>query len=415
VSAIHTPGEAQGVYVSGKYAYVADGTYGLCILDVSNPFLPHEAAHYDTPGSAARVFVWQSCTYLADKYAGLFILRFATEAVASYDFTVNAQEWTSHTVPLVFAEPSFTVVPGFLQISAHNNSSTFGYWQSPPDAVQFAANYLYRARFRVLSDQTSASLVPQIKLRVNASNFQQSDYLTIESSGDGGASPTRAGTIYDLCFVPPSNAERAILAFDMLNFNPEDAAQATLSLDSVLVERFPLDMLSTPTVVRAYEFTTSEEGWTTGSATMAFTSPQFIRDSGALVLRSTTNTNTFGFWKSDAADITIAPGRLYRGTFEVRTDVTNRAAVPQMWLQFDTSNLQASRTLAIESVGDGANSPATTNTTHDQLYFLPPANCVGDRLIVSFDMLNFSPDDAPTGSLIFDRATIESLAPPSSP
>jgi hypothetical protein len=30
-------------------------------------------------------------------------------------------------------------------------------------------------------------------------------------------------------------------------------------------------------------------------------------------------------------------------------------------------------------------------------------------------MLNFSPDDAPTGSLILDRATIESLTPPASP
>ena len=67
--------------------------------------------------------------------------------------------------------------------------------------------------------------------------------------------------------------------------------------------------------------------------------------------------------------------------------------------------------LFIASIGDGANSPGITNTTYDQLYFLPPANCVGEGLIVSFDILNFNPEDAPTASLILDRATIKRLSP----
>jgi hypothetical protein len=245
--------------------------------------------------------------------------------------------------------------------------------------------------------------------------MQQSDHMTIESSYEGGASPTTSGKTYDLYFVPPTDAPHCTLALDLLNFNPEDAAVATLSLDSALVERFALDSLSTPTLVRAYDFTLSEERWTTGSAAMAFSSPEFSHDAGALVLRSITNTNTFGFWKSRFADITIARNLIYRGTFEVRTDVTNRSAVPQMWLKFDTSNLQASRTLAIESSGDGGNSPAMTNTIYDRLYFFPPQSCVGGRLIVSFGLLNFSPDDSPTASLILESATIESLTPPASP
>jgi len=43
---------------------------------------------------------------------------------------------------------------------------------------------------------------------------------------------------------------------------------------------------------------------------------------------------------------------------------------------------------------------------------LPPANCVGEDLLVSFDMLNFNPDNAAEASLILDRATIEALSPP---
>jgi adhesin HecA-like repeat protein len=143
--------------------------------------------------------------------------------------------------------------------------------------------------------------------------------------------------------------------------------------------------------------------------------PTAIHAGGALQLHATNNTNTFGYWQSSAADVSVEAERLYRGTFEVRTDVTDQSLVPQMRLRFNTANLQASRTLGIESIGDGANSPATSNTTYDSLYFLPPANCIGEGLIVSFDLLNFNPNDAVNGALILDSAKIETLAPPALP
>ena len=83
-----------------------------------------------------------------------------------------------------------------------------------------------------------------------------------------------------------------------------------------------------------------------------------------------------------------------------------------MRLRFNTENFQASRTFAVESIGDGANSPGTTNTIYNGLYFLPPQNCVGEGLIVSFDMLNFDATNAPEASLIMDSAVIEAFVPP---
>jgi hypothetical protein len=77
--------------------------------------------------------------------------------------------------------------------------------------------------------------------------------------------------------------------------------------------------------------------------------------------------------------------------------------------------MQASRTLGIESVGDGGSSPGTTNTIYDRLYFLLPENCAGEGLIISFDILNFDPSDAADGSLILDSAGIEALASPFAP
>lgn len=330
------------------------------------------------------------------------------------DFTASEEGWTSGSAG-IFRSPEFVFTPGSVSLVSQTNTNTFGFWNSPSDALRITKDYLYRARYIISTNITSQSEVPGIRLRVNSSSFQQSDCLTIESNGDGGASPTPAGTAYDLYFTPLSNDMHGTLAFDMLNFNPLDAAHAELALDSVVVERFLLDTLSSPTVVRSYDFAMTDEGWTAGGAPIVFTNPEFLYEAGALTLRSTTNQNTFGFWNSNPADITIAANLLYKGTFEVRTDVYNRSQVPQLRLRLNTANSQASRIMGIESCGNGACSPEGTNTTYDNLYFLPPANCVGEGLIVSFDLLNFLPDDATTGSVTLDRATIETLPIPSSP
>jgi hypothetical protein len=85
------------------------------------------------------------------------------------------------------------------------------------------------------------------------------------------------------------------------------------------------------------------------------------------------------------------------------------------WSEHKLQAVHAASALGSETVGDGASSPRTMNTMYHRLYFLPRANCVGEGLIVSFDLLNFSPDDATTGSLILDRVTIGALSLPASP
>jgi hypothetical protein len=332
-----------------------------------------------------------------------------------FNFTSSQEQWTTGTA-VVFSAPQLIFEPGSLRLISQNNTNTFGYWSSTANAIPVTRDYLYRARFVVSTDVSMPELVPEIRLRVNSSNFQQADCLIIDSTGDGGASPTPEGKTYDLYFVPSGNADFCMLAFDLLNFNSYDAARAELALESVLVERFSLDTLDDYTTsILTYDFETSQEFWSPGDGGFVFTNPEFFWDEGALHLRSTTNTNTFGYWHNDPADIIIEPDRLYRGTFDVRTDESERSRVPQMRLRLNTANMQACRTLEIASSGDGANSPGTSSTPYDRLYFLPPANCVGKGLIVSFDILNFSPDDAPEASLILDRATIETFSPPAFP
>jgi hypothetical protein len=337
--------------------------------------------------------------------------------IVYYTFASDEEGWTTGRATSVFTAPDFPWKPDFLTMTSRTNTNTFGFWQSPQDAVPADPGYLYHARFNVSSDLTVRSLVPQIRLRANSLNLQQYDVLSIDSAGDGGASPDPRSTHYDLYFVPPANDMSVMLAFDLLNFNPFDAAVAELALDTVTVYRFALDSLGPATVVRDYTFDLSQDGWTTGGAPILFTPPDYIHSGGALRLTSHDNTTsgTFGFWTNPPADITIEPDTLYRGTFEVRTDVTNPALVPEMRLRFNAGNFQASSMLGIVSFGDGANSPGTTNATYNRLYFLPPASSVGESLVVSFDILNFNPEDAAEASLILDRVRIENFPIPAVP
>ena len=69
-----TPGSAEGIFVSGNYAFVADGLYGVRIIDVSDPTNPVEISYYDSPGIAHKVFVVSNLLFVADGPEGLRIV-----------------------------------------------------------------------------------------------------------------------------------------------------------------------------------------------------------------------------------------------------------------------------------------------------------------------------------------------------
>jgi len=62
------------VYVSGSYAYLADGGVGLGIIDVSTPSAPYEIASCKTPGFAENVYAAGSYAYVADGCEGFRII-----------------------------------------------------------------------------------------------------------------------------------------------------------------------------------------------------------------------------------------------------------------------------------------------------------------------------------------------------
>jgi hypothetical protein len=78
LSAIDTQSYAQNVEVVGDLAYVAAGTEGLRIIDVSNPVFPVELGALDTQDYALDVEVMGDLVYVAG-YSGLRIIDIGPE------------------------------------------------------------------------------------------------------------------------------------------------------------------------------------------------------------------------------------------------------------------------------------------------------------------------------------------------
>jgi hypothetical protein len=72
-----------GVQLRGKYAYIAYGTAGLRVLDISDPTHPSLAGSFDTGGNATDVEVVGRHIYIADGAWGVTILEQVANASLS--------------------------------------------------------------------------------------------------------------------------------------------------------------------------------------------------------------------------------------------------------------------------------------------------------------------------------------------
>jgi hypothetical protein len=68
-----TTGDASGVYISGDYAYVADGPSGLAVIDISDPTNPGMPVYEDTIGFPTGVYVSGDYIYIGDM-SGLAVI-----------------------------------------------------------------------------------------------------------------------------------------------------------------------------------------------------------------------------------------------------------------------------------------------------------------------------------------------------
>jgi parallel beta-helix repeat protein len=95
VGAWNSPGFAEGVTVSDSIAYLADGPYGLRVVDVSNPAVPVEIAHAYDMNYVYDVVVSGRFAYVAAGGAGLLVVEISNPTypveAGAYDTPGNAR------------------------------------------------------------------------------------------------------------------------------------------------------------------------------------------------------------------------------------------------------------------------------------------------------------------------------------
>jgi parallel beta-helix repeat protein len=343
----------------------------------------------------------------------------------SWGFGAGAEGWTFGSAPGYLSEPTPSVSGNALGLTTHTNTNCFGYWQSPWQGLEGFRDNLYRARFAVATDVTPQALVPQIRLRAIPTTLQQADYLTISSIGDGAYSPTPAGRTYDLYFIPPpciygtgESPLNVFLTFDVLNFAADDAAEATVQINSVSVDRVSVNDLTGFQNIVSYEFATGQEGWTSSGVITPFTPPAAYFAPEVLALQAADNTNCYGFWTSPVRTVPIEANRLYRAHFVVATDQTESWKVPTFRVRVQADNLQASVAKEVVSSGDSGNSPSASNTCIYPVYIYPPQEAVGtpqDGLSLAFEIMNFNPADSGDAKLFLMGVYVQSLDIPAIP
>ena len=72
---VDTNGEARGVAISGNYAYVADGSSGLAIINISDPNNPGSPTYINLTSTALDVTVSGNYAYIANQNSGLAIIN----------------------------------------------------------------------------------------------------------------------------------------------------------------------------------------------------------------------------------------------------------------------------------------------------------------------------------------------------
>ncbi|MDD3804051.1 MAG: T9SS type A sorting domain-containing protein, partial [bacterium] len=74
VGYLNTQGVAYDVDISGDFAFIADGSYGLRVINISNATNPYEVSYYNTPGTSKNSVVSNGYAYIADLDYGIRIV-----------------------------------------------------------------------------------------------------------------------------------------------------------------------------------------------------------------------------------------------------------------------------------------------------------------------------------------------------
>jgi len=340
----------------------------------------------------------------------------------NWNFDADEEGWQFSGQVGTFTVLTEEAAGGAISLTSTNNTDSFGFWYSPADAVSEIddATQLYKASFDVVTDQEKA-VCPSIRFRWNATNQAQGDVLHVNSNDAGEAMPGKTNKTYDLYFRPQNEAigptnTQGTLAFDLINFNANDAAAAKVSLNSVALDRIDVSTLGAITEIAQWTFDGDEEGWTdsTGFDIGTLTHPTFgWVDSGAIGI-TTADNNSFGFWAAPLQ--TLEANKMYIVHVNAGVDITpevGKTEKPSMRIRlFDSQNhvigmLQTPVWTLYEK-------PARTNevTFNDYYAYFVNQGGPGAQIGIQIDMVNLGENSPSVTQLIINEVTISSASIP---
>ncbi len=330
----------------------------------------------------------------------------------TYTFDLGPERWGAGGAPVIFTPPTTSSTSGMLGLHSTINTNTFGFWTSLNE-LYMQADTLYRAQCTVSTDITDPTLVPELRLRLNTQNNQLASILDVVSNSGAESAPTPGGQTYSLYFCPHNSGISSFvptmsLAFDLLNFNPDDAATASLLLDDVTISRVDLASLTGFTSIpgATASFTSSTDGWTSFS-TIVFSAPNTTNSGNGSLRLLAPDDFTFGGWQSPT--IALESNMAYRARFQVSSDLTDPALVSSFRMRLNTNNLEMSAMLTVTSTGQGEASPTTTPKDY-WVYFAPPASALAEGMVAAIDILDF--DSADSGTIQLEEFSIEKAVLP---
>lgn len=344
-----------------------------------------------------------------------------TRRVNAYSFDLDAEGW-------FFQSPAYTAPlhsedAGRLKLLANNdNTGTFGYYVTfhgvvlddfDPMADPSQSGDLherqgphYLARFYIRRTTADPAKAPALRLRANASNFE--DYHTLVINSPENPPTVVPGfdkpTAVDMVFQPhpymynlPTQERWYYLAMDLISFLPEDDPNGGYELERVDVYRFPLHAVETVAAVKSYDFTTGEQAgdWATFSFEPTFAAAEFESLPGELTLAIPEPDPAMGTWQTLPFTV-MADWQNYTGKLFVRmrcvvtADEANAYKVP--WMRFRLAPHEFSH-VAVHGLYDLNSATFTPSGGAERVVYtymeVPPAVASPWGVHLAWDALSF--------------------------
>ncbi|MDK2970444.1 MAG: thermitase [Candidatus Sumerlaeota bacterium] len=351
---------------------------------------------------------------------------------AHYSFDTAGDGWSYGSSP-IFNQPTHSTASGSLELTATENTNTYGSFVSPAaalrmypydilgtDADAFNAGLtidppleeregpLYLLRYYLRRTNIPAAEAATLRMRVNSETFEDYHLLVLNSLGSLSRIPdATVSTPVDMLFQPnpwmyglESSKQSYRLAFDIINADPTDSASAGYILDRVDIFRVPPVQVEELGTFKSYEFEgTDVNDWLTYEFPDQFTPPIFSTSTGRLELAAPSPpTSVFGTWQNAAGTIGVdasphAGAVFIEMTARAGAEDPNPFKVPEMRFRLAEDSFQAVAITGVTEVkgfGTGKLIPTQGNERLYRAYLKVSDDVVSQTgLHAAWDILSF--------------------------